>query len=66
MFNIKFLIMKIEQKPAKWSEEDEDIIYTLECILDEVEDETNSKTTEKIRNWLKSLRPQNRLNFENK
>ena len=51
-----------EQKHA-WSEEDEEIIECLNNCLDKLEEENGWRyvyVNNKIRNWLKSLSPQNR------
>ena len=57
-----------DEKKSAWSEENEEIIECLNNCLDELEKENgwrfvyvNNKNVElnKIRNWLKSLKPQN-------
>ena len=64
---ISWLEKQYEQKPAEWSEEDEIIISVINDIINIVERKTGDwyyTGSEKvfysdIRNWLKSLRPQN-------
>lgn len=70
---IAWLEKQGKQKPAEWSEEDKEMIEGLNNCLDELEEDNgwyyvyvNNKNIKlyKIRNWLKSLRPQNHITDE--
>lgn len=56
-----------EQKPAEWSEEDEqikeDILYDLNTLLEDSKSEWAIKDLKKEINWIKSLKPHNTLNL---
>jgi hypothetical protein len=58
-------LKKVEQKPAEWSEEDEDMRYKATVVFNRLcakgeEYVWSVETLKKIFYWLKSLRPQNR------
>lgn len=56
-------LTKHSQEPAKWSAEDEEIIEFIEALCDDKDRlspyDDVKEITDKIRAWLKSLRPQN-------